>query len=151
MLFSAKMLFLAGLRQASRGWCRGILGLSLPALKEAQGAVGELAGLAQSHCSQPGAHGTRGETENKCTIFCLSFSILRAAEEGNNCCCCCLYLAPGSLRNSVALWYTRALEKHSALFRFHEHLRSLHLGNSLLLRAFLSAQSIWEHHCTKPL
>ena len=45
--------------------------------------------------------------------------------EGNNCCCLCL--APGSLRSSVSLWHTHALEKHSALFRRCEHLHSLHI------------------------
>lgn len=40
---------------------------SLPALKKkAHGAAGELAGLAQSHSTQPGAHGIVEEAESKC-------------------------------------------------------------------------------------
>lgn len=46
--------------------------------------------------------------------------------EGNNLCCLCL--APGSLRSSVSLWHTHALEKHSAFFGRREHLYSLHIG-----------------------
>ena len=42
--------------------------------------------------------------------------------------CCCLRLTPGSLRSSVYLCYTHALEKHSPFFGPREHLCSLHTG-----------------------
>lgn len=65
--------------------------------------------------------------------------------EGNN--CCCLHIAPGSLRRSVSLCHTHALEKHSAFLGPREHLHSLHAGQFPVIQGpLLSGQGTAAHH-----
>lgn len=146
------MLFLAGLRQPSRRWCVGLLGLSRPALpEETHGAAGELAGFAWSHGIQPAAQGLLwpawSKQKAKAEICCLRlFRLGPATQRGKK--RCYLRFPPGILRT---LFYCDTSVALRNILLFWDDMSiyiCLMLGNSLLSRPLLSGQGTAVHRHT---